>query len=96
MLMLLGGLIAATELISKRYTTIGLVSLITERALRAVRYAGTHPIYGRLKFMPNTTDRRNLSSLGSYLRGLGRKRADLCTIARHLLPTLSHYSAGSS
>ena len=94
--MLLGGLIAVMELISKRCTTIGLVSLITERALRAARYAGTLLIYGRRKFMPNTIDRRNLSSLGSCLRGLGRKRAGLCTMPRHLLPTLSHYSAGSS
>lgn len=94
--MFLGGLIVVMELISKRCTTIGLVSLITERALRAVRYAGTHLIYGRRKFMLNITDRRNLSSLGSCLLGLGRKRAGLCTMPRHPLLILSHYSAGSS
>ena len=83
--MLLGGLIVVMELISKRCTTIGLASLITGRALRVVRYAGTHLTYGRRKFMPNTIDRRNLSSLGSCLRGLGRRRVGLCTTPKRLL-----------
>lgn len=94
--MLLGGLIAVTELISKRCTTIGLASLITERALRVVRYAGTRLTYGRRKFMPNTIDRRNLSSLGSCLRGLGHKTAGLCTTPRHLPLTWSRYSVDSN
>jgi hypothetical protein len=94
--MLLGGLIVVTELISKRCTTIVLASLITERALKVVRYAGTHLIYGRRKFMPNTIDRRNLSSLGSCLRGLGHKRAGLCTTPRHLPLTWSRYSVDSN
>ena len=85
--MLLGGLIAVMELISKRCTTIGLASPITERALRAARYAGTLLICGKLRSTPNTTDRRNLSSLGSCLLDLGRKRAGFCTIPRHLLLT---------
>ena len=94
--MFLGGLIAATGLISKRYTTIVLVSLIIERALRVAQYAGTRLIYGKLKFTPNIIDRRNQSSLGSCLRGLGRRRAGLCTTPRHLLLISSHCSVGSS
>ena len=85
--MLLGGLIALTELILKRCTTIGLASPITERALKVVRYAGTHLTYGRRKFMLNTIDRRSQSSLGSCLRGLGRRKVAFCTTPRHLLLT---------
>ena len=83
--MLLGGLIVATELISKRSTTIELESPITELALGVVRYAGTHLTYGRRKFTPNTIDRRSRSNLESCLRGPGRRKVDFCTTPRHLL-----------
>lgn len=94
--MFLGGLIAATGLISKRYTTIALASLITERALRVAQYAGILLIYGRHRSTLNTIDHHNRSSLEFCLRGLGRRRAGLCTTPRHPLLISSHCSVGSS
>lgn len=72
--MLLGGLIAATVLISKRCTTIALASLITGRARKVAQYAGIPLIYGKRKFTLNIISRRSQASLEFYRPDLDRRK----------------------
>ena len=94
MLILLGGLNAATGHILKLYMMKLLGTRTIAPARKVEEYVDTLPTFGRQKFMLSIIDHRSQSSLEFCQLDLDRRRAELRTTPRRFRLILTHYICG--